>query len=133
MQRFARLNEHDEQFGTWGEEFSSHFDGAFRRPRHDRPRCPRDIPYVVVVQSSRFDQRPSRVVIPLAVLIASRGLDNETRTAVPHRGKYVYLNPLGILTVPTSALGRLVGSLSDDVSSGAIINAIDAVITRAYG
>jgi len=26
-----------------------------------------------------------------------------------------------------------VGSLSDDVSSGAIINAIDAVITRAYG
>lgn len=42
----------------------------------------RGTPYVVVVQSSRFDQRPSRVVIPLAVLNASRGLDNETGTAV---------------------------------------------------
>ncbi len=28
----------------------------------------RGTPYVVVVQSSRFDQRPSRVVIPLVVL-----------------------------------------------------------------
>ncbi len=42
----------------------------------------RGTPYVVVVQSSRFDQRPSRVVIPLVVLNASRGLDNETGTAV---------------------------------------------------
>jgi toxin CcdB len=63
----------------------------------------RGTPYVVVVQSSRFDQRPSRVVIPLAVLNASRGLGNENW----HRGSgSVYLNPLGILTVPTSALGR---------------------------
>jgi len=45
-------------------------------------RYARGTPYVVVVQSSRFDQRPSRVVIPLAVLNASRGLDNETGTAV---------------------------------------------------
>jgi len=90
----------------------------------------RGTPYVVVVQSSRFDQRPSRVVIPLAVLNASRGLDNENW----HRGSgSVYLNPLGILTVPTSALGRRVVSLAADVWSGAIINAIDAVLTRAYG
>jgi toxin CcdB len=93
----------------------------------------RGTPYVVVVQSSRFDQRPSRVVIPLVVLNASRGLDNELAPRFRIEGRSVYLNPLGILTVPTSALGRLVGSLSDDVSSGAIINAIDAVITRAYG
>ncbi len=37
------------------------------------------------------------------------------------------------LTFPTSALGRRVMSLSDDDSRNAIINAIDAVITRAYG
>jgi hypothetical protein len=32
-----------------------------------------------------------------------------------------------------TALGRRVASLADDASNGAIINAIDAVIARAYG
>jgi hypothetical protein len=55
----------------------AHFDVHATTDRNAR-----GTPYVVVVQSSRFDQRPSRVVIPLAVLNASRGLDNETGTAV---------------------------------------------------
>jgi toxin CcdB len=93
----------------------------------------RGTPYVVVVQSSRFDQRPSRVVIPLVLLNARHGLDNELAPRFRIEGRSVYLNPLGILTVPTSALGRHVVSLADDNSSSAIINAIDAVITRAYG
>ena len=89
------------------------FDGAFRRPRHDSAATPAGTPYVVVVQSSRFDQRPSRVVIPLVVLNASRGLDNELAPRFRIEGRSVYLNPLGILTVPTSALGRRVVSLAD--------------------
>ena len=90
-------------------------------------------PYVVVVQSSRFDGRRSRVVIPLVVLDARRGLDNALTPHFRIEGRTVYLNPLGILTVPASALGRHVMSLADDTSGNAIINAIDAVITRAYG
>jgi toxin CcdB len=90
-------------------------------------------PYVVVVQSSRFDQRPSRVVIPLVLLDTRHRLDNELAPHFRIEGRKVYLNPLGILTVPRSALGRHVVSLADDTSSSAIINAIDTVIIRAYG
>jgi toxin CcdB len=89
-------------------------------------------PFVVVVQSARYDGRPSRVVIPLVVL-SPREVDKELTPPLLIAGRHVHLNPLGILTVPLAALGRLVGSLADDASSNAIINAIDAAITRAYG
>lgn len=90
-------------------------------------------PYVVIVQSSRFDERARRVVVPLVLLEPGRGLDRELTPRFRIEGRHVYLNPLGILTVPLSALGRHVASLADDTSSSAIINAIDAVISRAYG
>jgi toxin CcdB len=93
----------------------------------------RGTPYVVVVQSSRFDQRPGRVVIPLVVLDSPQRLDTTLAPRFRIEGRTVYLNPLGILTVPVSALGRHVASLADDTSNNSIINAIDAVITRAYG
>jgi toxin CcdB len=90
-------------------------------------------PYVVVVQSSRYDDRPRRVVIPLVVLEQTRNLSSELTPKFKIEGREVWLNPLGIVTVPKSALGRCVASLGDDTSSSAIIHAIDAVITRAYG
>ena len=90
-------------------------------------------PYVVVVQSSRFDRRPGRIVIPLIVLDSPQRLDATLAPRFRIEGRTVFLNPLGILTVPVSALGRHVASLADDASNSSIINAIDAVITRAYG
>jgi toxin CcdB len=93
----------------------------------------RGTPYVVVVQSARFDQRLSRVVVPLVVLDSPKRLDTMLTPRFRIEGRTVYLNPLGILTVPMTALGRRVASLADDASNGAIINAIDAVIARAYG
>ncbi len=89
-------------------------------------------PFVVVVQSARYDGRPGRVVIPLVVL-SPRDLDKELAPPFRIAGRDVHLYPLGILSVPLAVLGRLVGSLADDASSNAIIKAIDAVITRAYG
>jgi hypothetical protein len=38
-----------------------------------------------------------------------------------------------IQTVRTTALGPPIASLADDEASGQIINAIDSMITRAYG
>jgi hypothetical protein len=38
-----------------------------------------------------------------------------------------------IVAVPQASLGSVVASLADDASNSSIINAIDAVITRAYG
>ena len=92
-----------------------------------------DIPYVVVIQSRRFDESRTRLVVALRA--APRGavaypiLTPKFRIA----GKHVLLDPLQIVAVPRSSLGRLITSLADDASSGAIINAIDAVISRAHG
>jgi toxin CcdB len=92
------------------------------------------VPYVVILQSRYFDQLATRVVIPL--MTARTSVTTERLTLTPSftvRGKLVYLNPLEMQTVPRSALGKRVASLADDDASGQIINAIDAMITRAYG
>lgn len=92
------------------------------------------VPYVVVVQSRRFDQLGTRMVIPLmAVRTQPRTEGLRVTPAFTIEGSRVYLNPLEIQTVPRSRLGKLVASLADDDSSSAIINAVDAVISRAVG
>lgn len=90
-------------------------------------------PYVVVVQSARYDRRPGRVVIPLVTLPADNTGDPDLIPRFEIEGRTVFLNPLRMLTVPTRALGPRVASLADDSAGTAIIKAIDAVITRAYG
>jgi toxin CcdB len=90
-------------------------------------------PYVVVVQSARYDRRPTRVVIPLVPLPPNNSGDPELMPQFRIEGRTVFLNPLRMLTVPTTALGHKVASLADAIDSTAIIGAIDAVITRAYG
>ncbi len=89
-------------------------------------------PYVVVVQSARYNRRPTRVVIPLVTLPVENAGDPDLMPEFRIEGRSVFLNPLRILTVPMSALGQQVASLADDVSAGRIIGAIDEVISRAY-
>lgn len=91
------------------------------------------IPYVVVAQTSRLDGLQSRLVIPLVV--SSPGSEREPRLApvLTVEGRKVVLHPWEMQAVPSKALGHWVASLADDESSGQIIQAIDEVITRAYG
>lgn len=92
------------------------------------------VPYVVIVQSRRFDQLGTRVVIPLMAVRTQPKTERLTVTpAFTIEGRLVYLNPLEIQTVPRSRLGKLVASLADDDSSGRIINAMDEVISRTHG
>jgi toxin CcdB len=92
------------------------------------------VPYVVIVQSRRFDQLATRVVIPLMAVRTQPRTEGLTVTpAFTIEGTLVYLNPLEIQTVPRSRLGKLVTSLADDDSSARIISAMDEVISRAYG
>jgi toxin CcdB len=90
-------------------------------------------PYIVVVQSTRYDRRGRRVVIPLVILPPANDGDRNLTPVFNIEGHEVFLDALRIMNVDASVLGRHVGSLADDASSGKIINAIDAVITRAYG
>ncbi len=91
-----------------------------------------EIPYVVVLQSRRFDAARTRLVAALRAAPRGKVPDAALTPRFRVEGKYVPLDPLQIVAIQRSSLGRLVTSLADD-NSGAIINAIDAVITRAYG
>lgn len=92
-----------------------------------------DIPYVVVIQSRRFDEARTRLVAALRAAPRGPVADPTLTPRFRIGGKHVLLDPLQIVALPRSSLGRLVTSLADDASSSAIINAVDAVISRAHG
>jgi toxin CcdB len=90
------------------------------------------IPFVVIVQSSIFDDYKRRVVVPL---VRRSYLNKVTHPRfnptfvidnIP-----VVLHPLEIVSVPTDQLGQRVDSLASD--SDRIIDALDELMTRAYG
>lgn len=89
------------------------------------------IPFVVVVQSSQFDDYRRRVVVPLARAAAL------SKTALPRfnppfkiRGVAVILHPLEIASVAVSDLGPKVGSLRADGEQ--IVAALDELFSRAW-
>jgi toxin CcdB len=88
------------------------------------------IPFVVVVQSSQFDNYRRRVVLPL-VRASILG-----RTELPHfnptfkvRGTPVVLHPLEIVSISADQLGPRVGSLSAEGDQ--IVAALDELFSRA--
>ena len=89
------------------------------------------IPFVVVVQSSQFNDYVRRVVAPLvrasAVGTIRFSTFNPTFTI---KGTKVVLHPLELVSVPTDKLGTKVGSLAD--SSQEIIGALDELFSRAW-
>ena len=91
------------------------------------------IPYVVVIELRRFDNARTRLVAGLRVAPNRTVADPTLTPRFRIEGKSVLLDPLRIVAIARPSLGRLVASLADKVSSSAIINAIDSVITRAYG
>jgi toxin CcdB len=89
------------------------------------------IPFVVVVQSSQFDDYRRRVVVPLvrksAIGRISHARFNPTFKI---RGTSVVLHPLEIVSIPTNQLGELVESLSGEAQQ--IIAALDELLTQAW-
>ena len=92
------------------------------------------IPYVVIVQSTLFDNYRRRVVIPL---VRSSHLDNAatlTRSslnpAFTVKGIKVVLHPLEIVSVATDQLGEKVASLAKE--GDRITGAMDELFTRAW-
>ena len=90
------------------------------------------IPFVVVVQSAAFDDFKRRVVIPL--------VRKSEVSAIHHprfnpyfviKGVTVVLHPLEMVSVPLESLGEPVISLAAE--GGRIIDAVDELITRAFG
>ncbi len=89
------------------------------------------IPFVVVVQSSQFDDYRRRVVVPL--VRASTVGKTELRHFNPTFkvcGTSVVLHPLEIVSVALEQLGPVVGSLSTE--SQQIIAALDELLIRTW-
>ena len=89
------------------------------------------IQYVVVVQSSQFDDYRRRVVVPLVRKAAVGKLSHATfNPTFKVRGTAVVLHPLEIVSIPIEQLGELVGSLSEEGQQ--IIAALDELLSRAW-
>ena len=87
------------------------------------------IPFVVIVQSSLFDDYRRRVVVPL-VDKSSLGKISNPRFNPTFRvkGVSVILHPLEIVSVAKGNLGERVGSLTQE--GARIIDALDELLVR---
>jgi toxin CcdB len=91
-----------------------------------------DIPYVVLVQSAVFDSYRRRVVVPLVRKSALGKIsDPGFNPTFKIENASVVLHPLEIVSVANTQLGEKVCSLSDE--GGRIMDALDALLTRAWG
>lgn len=97
---------------------------------HRNPGRYRDrIPFVVIVQSTLYDDYRRRVVVPL-VNKSSLGKVTNPRFNPTFRinGQWVVLHPLEIVSVAKDNLGELVASLKEEGDK--IIAALDELLTR---
>jgi toxin CcdB len=89
-------------------------------------------PFFVTVQSAIYDAYDRRVVVPLMRKSSLEQINSpQLNPTFVIDGIPVVLNPLEIFPIPKDQLGKFVQSLSDE--SNRIIDALDELITRAYG
>ncbi|AWU95514.1 CcdB family protein [Azospirillum ramasamyi] len=99
---------------------------------HRNPTAARSgIPYLVIVQSQRFDSSARRVIVPLLLADKVQSTEPFLTPLFVIEGHDVILNPLQLASVRAEQLGEKVCSLADD--SDRIIAAIDLLISRAWG
>ncbi len=89
------------------------------------------VPYVVSMQSRRFDLSRRRVVIPLVLQSELPSPDPRLHPVFNIEGSPVVLEPLQIVSIAVDQLGEHIGSLASD--GDRIIAAMDLVISRAWG
>lgn len=89
------------------------------------------IPFVVVVQSSLYNDYRRRVVVPLVRKeLVGPIVDPGFNPTFSIEDTDVVLHPLEIVSVPIGQLGAPIGTLSN--SGDQIIQAIDQLLSRAW-
>lgn len=87
------------------------------------------IPFVVIVQSTLYDDYRRRVVVPLVNKSALAKVTNSRfNPTFRVKGQSVVLHPLEIVSVAKENLGERVGTLAGDGDK--IIAALDELLTR---
>jgi toxin CcdB len=89
------------------------------------------IPFVVIVQSSLFDDYRRRVVVPLVRKSALGKISYASfNPTFKVGGTSVILHPLEIVSIPTEQLGEFVESLSHERQR--IMAALDELLIQAW-
>ncbi len=86
------------------------------------------VPYVVVLQSSRFDRAATRFVAPL---ILARQADVREHYLAPRfliEGREVVMDVFNLATVPTERLGTPIATLADEDSRAKLVRALDELV-----
>jgi toxin CcdB len=92
------------------------------------------IPFVVILQSRRFDAHARRLVAPLlATSMPETARYPEVAPRFRIEDQEVVLDPLQLQTVPREVLGPVIASLADDAASSRIIAAVDVVLSTTAG
>lgn len=89
------------------------------------------VPYVVVLQSNRCHDVPTRIVGPFVIASAA---PNAWHYLAPHfaiAGHDVVFDPFNIATVHVSRLVQLITSLTDDDSRAKLVRAMDELLSQA--
>lgn len=97
----------------------------------NRGRNRNDIPYVVLIQSSLYDNYRRRVVVPLVrKSLLGKIANPRFNPAFKIEGVTVVLHPLEVVSVPCDQLGEFLQSLAPQGQS--IMDALDELLTRAW-
>ena len=100
---------------------------VFRNPGRQRDA----IPFVVVLQNTRFDRAGTRFVAPLVRSEAARVMEHYLAPRFVVESIEVVLDVFNLATLPADRLGRLVGSLADEESRAKLIRALDELVSQA--
>jgi toxin CcdB len=91
------------------------------------------IPFLLVLQSARFDASRKRVVAPLLEVVAVPPPSSELMPVFTVAGRRVVLDPFQIASIPTEMLGPRVATLAEDGPAAEIQRALDELFSRAFG
>ena len=93
------------------------------------------IPFVVIVQSSLFDQYRRRMVVPLvrrtALPVGAATAGTRMNPLFEVKGAKVVLHPLDMVSVSLDQLGPRVDSLAEH--GQVVADALDELLTRSWG
>ncbi len=89
------------------------------------------IPFVVVLQSSRFDRGATRFVAPLILASQTRVAEHYLAPRFTIDGIEVVMDVFNLATLPVEKLGPPIAALADEASRAKLIRALDELISQA--
>lgn len=90
-----------------------------------------EIPFLVVIQSHRFEAAQTRIVAALRRGVGLAGAAGRLTPDFRIDGTAVYLDPLQIASIRLGTLGPAIASLAQDAHSDRIVAALDEILNRA--